>query len=82
MSIDEAVAKIRTQTSSFEPAENQGHPVWAGEVQIETRIGRAIPYPTLGAEVERSPELEWYREGARLDSTLLEIRRRGGRSKP
>lgn len=82
MSIDEAVAKVRTQTSSFEPAENQDHPVWAGEVPIEMRIGRAIPCPTLGPNVEPSPELEWYREGARLDSTLLEIRRRAGRSKP
>jgi len=81
MPIDEAVAKVRTQASSIEPAENDGHPVWAGEIPIEVRIGRAVPSSTLGPDVGLSPELEWYREGGRLDTTLLEIRRRAGRSK-
>lgn len=81
MPIDQAVAKIRNYPASHEIAENWGHAVWAGEIPIETRIGPAAPCPNLGPEVGQSPDVEWYREGARLDSTLLEIRRRRGRAK-
>lgn len=81
MPIDQAVAKVRNFPASLEVAENREHPVWAGEIPIETRIGRAAPCSTLNPEVGQSPDLEWYREGARLDSTLLEIRRRARRSK-
>ena len=76
MPIDQAVAKIRDYPASHEVAENRNHPIWAGEILIETRVGRAVPCSTLSPEVNKSPDLEWYREGARLDSTLLEIRRR------
>jgi nitroimidazol reductase NimA-like FMN-containing flavoprotein (pyridoxamine 5'-phosphate oxidase superfamily) len=81
MPIDEAVAKVRTYASAYEPAENRNHPVWAGEIPIEPRIGPAVPDPTLDPAIARSPELAWYREGARLDQTLLQIRRRARGSK-
>lgn len=81
MPIDQAVAKIRNYPASHEIAENRHQPVWAGELPIETRIGRAVPCSTLDPEIPKSPDVESYREGARLDSTLLEIRRRAGRAK-
>jgi hypothetical protein len=81
MPIDQAVAKIRNFPASHEIAENWGHPVWAGEIPIETRIGKAVPCPNLAPDIEPSPDVERYRKGARLDSTLLEIRRRADRAK-
>lgn len=81
MPIDQAVAKIRNYPASHETAENRHHPLWAGEIPIETRIGAAVPCSTLDPGIQKSPDVEWYREGARLDSTLLQIRRRAGRAK-
>jgi hypothetical protein len=81
MPIDQAVAKVRTYASAYEPEEHRSHPVWAGEVPIETRIGKAVPDPTLDPAVKEGPDLAWYREGARLDQTLLQIRRRARGSK-
>ena len=80
MPIDQAVAKIRNHPASYEIAENRQHPLWAGEIPIEMRIGGAAPCSTLDPGIQKSPDLEWYREGARLDSTLLQIRRRAGRA--
>jgi nitroimidazol reductase NimA-like FMN-containing flavoprotein (pyridoxamine 5'-phosphate oxidase superfamily) len=81
MPIDQAVVKIRNFPASLEVAENRDQPVWAGEIPIELRIGRAVPCEELKPGIEPSPDVECYREGARLDSTLLEIRRRAGRSR-
>lgn len=81
MPIDQAVAKIRNHPASYEVPENRNHPLWAGEIPIETRIGGATPCSTLDPGVPKSPDLDHYREGARLDSTLLQIRRRAGRDK-
>jgi hypothetical protein len=81
MPIDQAVAKIRNYPASHEIAENRQHPVWAGEIPIEMRIGKAAPCSTLDPAIGPSPDLGWYQDGARLDSTLLKIRRRPGRSK-
>jgi nitroimidazol reductase NimA-like FMN-containing flavoprotein (pyridoxamine 5'-phosphate oxidase superfamily) len=76
MPIDEAVAKIRVTAASYEGDENRDHPVWAGEIPLTTRIGAVVPCVSLDPAVAPSPDLAWYKEGARLDSTLLEIRRR------
>ncbi|HKD21097.1 MAG TPA: hypothetical protein VKB71_03745, partial [Rhizomicrobium sp.] len=80
MPIDQAVAKIRNYPASHEIAENRLHPIWAGEIPIETRIGAPVPCSTLASGIEPGADVEWYRDGARLDSTLLEIRRRAGRA--
>lgn len=76
MPIDQAVAKIRDYPASHEIAENRQHPIWAGEIPIETRIGSAVPCTMLDPAIDPSPDLAWYRQGAPLDATLLEIRRR------
>jgi len=81
MPIDQAVAKIRDYPASHETAENRHQPVWAGEIPIVTRIGAAIPCTTLDPGIRKSPDVESYREGARLDSTLLALRRRADRAK-
>ena len=78
MPIDQASAKIRAYPASHEIPELRSHPVWAGEIPIETRIGEAAPCSLLDPSVPRSPELERYRPGARLDTTLLEIRQAAG----
>jgi uncharacterized protein len=75
MPIDEASAKIRNYPASHETAENRSHPIWAGEIPIELRIGRAIPCSTLDPAIAMGPDVERYRDGARLDTTLLKIRR-------
>jgi hypothetical protein len=75
MPIDEASAKIRNYPASHETAENRSHPIWAGEIPIELRIGRAIPCSTLDPVIPMGPDVERYRDGARLDTTLLKIRR-------
>jgi len=80
MPIDQAVAKIRNYPASHEIAENRSHPIWAGEIPIETRIGAPVPCSTLASGIKPGADVEWYRDGARLDSTLLEIRRRAGRA--
>lgn len=81
MPIDQAVAKIRNFPASLEVEENRNQPVWAGEIPIVTHIGRPVPCTTLSPEIGQSPDVDRYKEGARLDSTLLEIRRRAGRPK-
>jgi uncharacterized protein len=78
MPIDQASAKIRAYPASHEIAELRDHPVWAGEIPIETRIGTIAPCSLLDPKTPKSPEVELYREGARLDATLLEIRRKAG----
>lgn len=78
MPIDQATAKVRSYPASHETAEHRNHPVWAGEIPIETRIGALAPCSLLDPSVPRSPELDYYREGARLDTTLLKIRRGAG----
>jgi nitroimidazol reductase NimA-like FMN-containing flavoprotein (pyridoxamine 5'-phosphate oxidase superfamily) len=80
MPIDQAVAKIRNYPASYEIEENRPHPVWAGEIPIETRIGKPTPCSMLDPAIDQSPDVECYREGARLDATLLAIRR-GGKPK-
>lgn len=81
MPIDQAVAKVRNHPASYEIEENRHHALWAGEIPIETRVGAAVPCPTLDPGIQKSPDLQWYPEGARLDSTLLQIRRRADRAK-
>lgn len=81
MPIDQAVAKIRNYPASHETVENRHQPVWAGEIPIETRIGKAVPCTTLDPGISKSVDVESYREGARLDTTLLGLRRRAGRDK-
>ena len=78
MPIDEASAKVRAYPASHEIAEYRTHPVWAGEIPIEMRIGKAKPCEFLDPKIPRDPEVDNYREGERLDKTLLKIRR--GRS--
>jgi uncharacterized protein len=78
MPIDQAVAKIRAYPASHETAMHRKHPAWAGEIPIETRIGAPAACSELDPTVRPSPDVELYREGARLDTTLLEIRRKWG----
>jgi nitroimidazol reductase NimA-like FMN-containing flavoprotein (pyridoxamine 5'-phosphate oxidase superfamily) len=80
MPIEQATLKIRNYPASHETEANRNHPVWAGEIPIELRIGAAKPCETLDPAVPPSPELAHYREGDRLDSALLKIRRQ--RQKP
>ncbi|MDT9598726.1 pyridoxamine 5'-phosphate oxidase family protein [Sphingosinicella rhizophila] len=80
MTIDEAVAKIRAKPASGEPVENRYQPVWAGDIIIENRITRIIPCPELKPGIEPGPEVEAFKEGARLDTTLLAIRRGAART--
>jgi len=75
MPIDQASAKIRNYRASHEPAGVRNTPVWAGEIPIEMRIGALVPCGELDPKVAKSPELKYYRRGARLDATLLKIRR-------
>ena len=76
MPIDQATAKIRSYPASHETEMHRHHPVWAGEIPIETRIGAPAACSLLDPGIGPSPDVELYREGARLDSTLLQIRRK------
>jgi uncharacterized protein len=78
MPIDQAAAKIRNYPASHGTATHRNHPVWAGEIPIETRIGALAPCSLLDPGIAQSPDVELYREGARLDTTLLAIRRKAG----
>lgn len=75
MPIDQAVAKIRAYPASHETDTLRNHPVWAGEIPIETRIREPVPCELLDPSITKSPDVVHYREGARLDQTLLQIRR-------
>jgi len=75
MPIDQASAKIRNYPASHEIAEHRNTAVWAGEIPIEMRIGDPVPCSTLDPKIAKGPDLKHYREGARLDTTLLKIRR-------
>lgn len=75
MPIDHAVAKIRAYPASYEVAELRDHPVWAGEVPIEIRMGAPQPCELLAPGIEKGPDLASYKEGERLDDVLLRIRR-------
>ena len=75
MPIDQASLKIRNHPASYETPEHRGHPVWAGEIMIETRVGRAEACPLLDPALKEATELEYYREGERLDDVLLRMRR-------
>jgi nitroimidazol reductase NimA-like FMN-containing flavoprotein (pyridoxamine 5'-phosphate oxidase superfamily) len=78
MPIDQAVVKIRNHPASYETSQHRGHPVWAGEILIETRIGDAVRCKELDPKIAMGPDLQSYRAGARLDTTLLGIRRKNG----
>lgn len=80
MPIDEAVLKVRSHPASYETSQHRSHPVWAGEIPIEMRIGEAVPCPELDPRVAMGPEVQLYRAGARLDCLLAEIRRESQRS--
>lgn len=75
MPIDQAVAKIRSYPASHETSMHRNQPVWAGEIPIETRVGEPVPCEFLDPCVPQGPDVEQYRDGARLDETLLKIRR-------
>ena len=81
MNIDQAVVKVRNHPPSYEPAQHRGHRVWAGEIPLATRIAEPVPCELLDPGIVRSPDVEHYRAGARLDTTLTEIRR-GRRESP
>jgi hypothetical protein len=76
MPIDQAVLKIRRLPASYETSQHRSHPVWAGEIPLEMRIGEALPCTELDPKIAMGPDLKSYRAGARLDTTLLEIRRK------
>lgn len=78
MPIDQAVLKIRNHPASYETIQHRSHPVWAGEIPIEMRVGEASRCPELDPKIAMGHDLESYRAGARLDTTLLEIRRGAG----
>jgi uncharacterized protein len=75
MPIDEASAKIRAYPASHEPAEYRNHPVWAGEIPLQTRIGRATACEFLDAKISSGPDVHNFAEGESLDKALLKIRR-------
>jgi len=75
MNIDEAVVKVRNYPASHEPPEHRGHKVWAGQIPIETRIREPVPCELLDPSIAKGPDIARYREGARLDETLSQIRR-------
>jgi nitroimidazol reductase NimA-like FMN-containing flavoprotein (pyridoxamine 5'-phosphate oxidase superfamily) len=75
MPIDQATAKIRAYPASHESAELRSHPVWAGQIPIETRIAEPAPCELLDPQVPKSPDLAYYRPGARLDEALANVRR-------
>jgi hypothetical protein len=81
MPIDQAVLKVRNYPASHEPAQHRSHPVWAGEIPIEMRIGNPVACELLDPKIKKGPDLKPYRKGARLDTTLLAIRR-GAARKP
>lgn len=78
MPIDQAVLKIRNHPAAYETAQHRSHPVWAGEIPIEVRIGDAIRCTELDPKIPKDPDVELYQSGARLDTTLLRIRRGAG----
>lgn len=75
MDIDEAVVKVRNYPASHESPQHRDHKVWAGQIPIETRIREPVPCELLDPGISKGPDIERYREGARLDATLLQIRR-------
>jgi hypothetical protein len=75
MDIEQAVVKVRNYPASHEPAQHRGHRVWAGEIPIETLIRAPVPCELLNPSIPKGPDVERYRDGARLDATLSEIRR-------
>jgi uncharacterized protein len=75
MDIEQAVVKVRNYPPSHEPAQHRGHPVWAGEIPIQLRLGEPVPCELLDPSIPKSPDVQRYRDGARLDTTLAEIRR-------
>jgi nitroimidazol reductase NimA-like FMN-containing flavoprotein (pyridoxamine 5'-phosphate oxidase superfamily) len=78
MPIDQAVLKVRKYPASHEPAQHRGHPVWSGEIPIDMRIGEPVPCEFLDPKVSKGPDVQRYQAGARLDTTLAEIRRETG----
>jgi uncharacterized protein len=79
MDIDQAVVKVRNYPASHEPPQHRDQAVWAGEIPIEMRIAEAVRCTELDPKIEKSPDVDRYHAGARLDTTLAQIRReRGG----
>lgn len=75
MPIDQAVLKVRHHPPGYEAAYHRNHPVWAGEIPIETRIGEPVPCVELDPKIAKGPDVQRYHAGARLDETLANIRR-------
>lgn len=75
MPIDQATAKIRSYPASHETSMHRNQPVWAGEIPIQTLIRKPVPCEQLNPGIAEGPDVACYREGARLDETLLQIRR-------
>lgn len=71
MRIEEASAKVRA-AGVGDDEEDYSQPVWAGVIPIQTVIGTAEPCPRLLPGMAKTAGLAGYREGRRLDETLLE----------
>ena len=82
MNIEHAVVKVRNHPASYETSQHRGHPVWAGEIPIELRIREPVPCEFLDPQIPKGQDVEQYRDGARLDTTLAEIRRLAGAGQP
>ena len=74
MRIEEASVKVRAKGVS-DDEEDHDHPVWAGVIPVRTIIGADEPSARLRPDIGRPAELSIYREGRRLDETLLETQR-------
>lgn len=71
MPIDEASAKVRAKGVG-DNEEDYGHPVWAGVVPVQARLGPLQPCPRLLPGQAPGPDLAPYAEGKTLDEALLE----------
>lgn len=74
MQIDDAASKVRAKGVS-EAAADEGHPVWAGVINIETWIGPDQPCPRMDPPLPRPEGLAPLREGERLDEALTHLQR-------
>ncbi|AGT09866.1 pyridoxamine 5'-phosphate oxidase family protein [Paracoccus aminophilus] len=74
MPIDEASMKSRAHGVG-EDAADAGHEVWAGVINLETRIVADAPCPRMEPPLPRPAGLAPLSEGARLDEALLHLQR-------
>src|SRR5690606_34372751 len=70
MEIEDASAKVRAKGVA-DDEEDYALPIWAGVVPVTTLLGTVEPCPRLVDGVEAPPELGVYKNGDRLDQSLL-----------